>query len=841
MEKRSLLFGKIGVLFLASMMLFVFVFAFSSADNRFDSKTPDALNIRYEGRKIKITWAKVEGAESYKIYHGPTRLGAQNPIATVNVAGTKPEPGFGQRVVFGYTHTSPNAGKYENHYRIVPLDAQGRTIVSIGWESGRTDNAVSYEVQRTAESGGEYVTIGKTDGLRFTDKVNNFDRYENRYRIVPLNAAGEQITGNRGNRAYVTPGAVIPEFEQTISFEKKLFGENMLFYDAKFDDGKSIAREINRIHDDEMFSSPSGPANGQFSFRRYSLNLKPGKYTGFGDLKIGYYTSFAGLGALPTDTKLYGSITIPSPLNGGNATCTFWRSVENFELNPLSSSDDTTMFRWAVSQAAPARRLSVNIRAQFDWAGVRGMRTPWASGGFLSDSRFTAPLGSPNQQQWYTRNSHFGHSAFSGDNWNRVTHGVTGHPYTTNRETGGARTNIEKVPVVREKPFLYLDGGEYKVFVPALRHNSRGITWNDETGDPGKGTVLDLEKDFYVAKPGDSAAKINAQINAGKHIFFTPGWYGLEAPIRVARAGAILLGSGYATLFPEENNREGAILIDDVPGVTVASLMVDAHFNSEYLIRVGEWGAKKDHSANPTLLSDVFIRVGGFKTTPVNADVSVQINSNNVIGDHLWIWRADHGNGVGWNTNTADYGLIVSGNRVTMYGLFVEHYQKYQTLWLGEHGKTFFYQNELPYDPPVQSEWMSHGGTVNGYAAYKVGNSVNSHEAVGLGCYGVFNRQQQNVYVCLANAIEVPDKPNVTIMHVITTELGGRGGTTHIVNGTGEGVGRSADGSVITNIATARRMVSYNNGTGIARPASGDTNLVQRGTNPTDEEFDFPK
>ncbi len=734
-----------------------FTLASSSAGSRFDSETPDVLDIRYEGSKIKITWAKIEVAESYKIYHGPTRLSAQKLIATVKVAGTKPESGFGQRVVFGYTHQSPNSEKYENHYRIVPSDAQGKAIVS----------------------------------------------------------------------------------EQTISFEKKLFGENMLFYDAKFDDGKSIAKEINRIHS-EMFSSSSA----QFSSRRYSLNLKPGEYMDFDDLQIGYYTSFAGLGALPTDTKLYGSITIPAPLNGGTATCTVWRSVENFELNRLSSSDDTTMLRWAVSQAAPARRLSVNIRTQFDWAGVPGMRTPWASGGFLSDSRFTAPLGSPNQQQWYTRNSHFGYSEFFGDNWNRVTHGVTGHPYTSNWMTGGARTNIETVPVVREKPFLYLAGGVYKVFVPALRHNSRGITWNDETGDMGEGTILDLEKDFYVARPGDAAAKINSQINSGKHIFFTPGWYDLEVPIRVTRAGTILLGSGYATLFPAENNRDGAILIDDVPGVTVASLMLDAHFNSTYLIRVGDWGANKDHSANPTLLSDVFIRVGGYKTTPVNADVSVQINSNNVIGDHLWIWRADHGKGVSWNTNTGDYGLIVSGNDVTMYGLFVEHYQKYQTLWLGENGKTFFYQNELPYDPPTQSAWMSHGGIVNGYAAYKVANNVANHDAIGLGCYGVFNRQQQNppVYVYLANAVEVPNKPNVTMTHVVTTELGGRGGTTNIVNGTGESVGRSAvDDSVISKNAVTKRLVSYNNGTGIVRPASGDTNLVQRGIDPTDEIFDFPK
>ncbi len=733
-----------------------------SAGSRPDARIPDALDISQKGKAIKITWPKVEGAAGYAIYHGPTRLSAQQQIATVNTAAAKPEAGFGQQVVFGYSHPSPNAVAYENHYRIVPLDAQGKPMAP----------------------------------------------------------------------------------EQTISFEKKMFGEHMLFYDARYDDGQAIAAEINRIHDKEMFSSPTGPENGQFSSRRYSLYIKPGAYKDFGDLRIGYYTSFAGLGALPTDTRLYGSITIPSPLNGGNATCTFWRSVENFELNPLSASDDTTMFRWAVSQAAPARRLSVNIRTQFDWSGVEGMHTPWSSGGFLSDSRFTAPLGSPTQQQWYTRNSHFGHSAFSGDNWNRVTHGVTGHPYTSDWASGGARTNIETVPLVREKPFLFLKDGAYKVFVPTLRHHSTGITWDDATGDMGEGTVLDLVSAFYIAKPGDDAATLNAQINRGRHLFFTPGWYEMETPLHVTRAGTILLGTGYATLFPGETNREGAILIDDVPGVTVASLMIDAHYSSRYLLRVGAWDADNDHAANPTFLSDVFIRVGGYKTTPVHAGVSVQINSNNVVGDHLWIWRADHGSGVAWDKNTADYGLIVSGKDVTMYGLFVEHYQKYQTLWLGENGRTYFYQNELPYDPPTQSVWMSHDGTVNGYAAYKVGNHVNRHTAIGIGCYGVFNRQQQNppVYVFLTNAVEVPDKPGVTVQHIITTELGGRGGTTHIINGTGGSVGRSAvDHSVITRNAAARRIVSYQHGTGIARPESGETNLVQPGTTPTDETLDIPK
>ena len=79
------------------------------------------------------------------------------------------------------------------------------------------------------------------------------------------------------------------------------------------------------------------------------------------------------------------------------------------------------------------------------------------------------------------------------------------------------------------------------------------------------------------------------------------------------------------------------------------------------------------------------------------------INSANVIGDDLWLWRADHGSGVGWSTNTAANGLIVNGANVTMYGLVVEHYQQYQVTWNGNGGRTYFYQSEMPYDPPNQA------------------------------------------------------------------------------------------------------------------------------------------
>ena len=285
----------------------------------------------------------------------------------------------------------------------------------------------------------------------------------------------------------------------------------------------------------------------------------------------------------------------------------------------------------------------------------------------------------------------------------------------------------------------------------------------------GSGQSLDIDR-FYVAKAAvDTAATINAALRRGKNIFFTPGIYQLEKPIQVKNANTIILGTGLATLVP--NNDKAAMLIDDVPGVIVAGLMFDAYHSSTYLLQVGPKNSGRDHSANPTSLSDLFFRIGGFLNENVNVDTTLEVNSNNVIGDHFWVWRADHGNGVAWDKNTTRNGFVVNGNDVTVYGLFVEHFHQYQTLWNGENGRMYFYQSETPYDPQAQSQWMSHDGSVKGYSSYKVGNNVNNHLAVGLGIYDVLiNTNGASIF--LDNAMEVPNKENVVVKNVCILELG---------------------------------------------------------------------
>jgi hypothetical protein len=228
------------------------------------------------------------------------------------------------------------------------------------------------------------------------------------------------------------------------------------------------------------------------------------------------------------------------------------------------------------------------------------------------------------------------------------------------------------------------------------------------------------------------------------------------------------------------------MVISDVNGVKLSSILFDAGTTaSPSLLTVGPTTSSVDHSADPICLYDICCRVGGqFAGTTTNC---MTINANNVIGDDLWLWRADHGNGVGWTVNSSESGLVVNGNNVTIYGLFCEHHEKYQTLWNGNGGRVYFYQSEFPYDPQSQSAWSEAPG-VNGYASYKVADTVTSHQAYGLGIYAVFIN---SVNISCFNAIETPTSPQVNVHHMMDVYIAGNtsgGGTsqiTHIINGTG--------------------------------------------------------
>ena len=536
------------------------------------------------------------------------------------------------------------------------------------------------------------------------------------------------------------------------------FGPNVLVFNSTMP-AATIQAQIDAVYAVQQ--------HNEFGPQRNAFLFLPGEYKV--NVPIGFYTEVIGMGATPDAVHITGNVHADASLPHDNATCTFWRTAEGFAVTPTGGAADGTM-QWAVSQAAPFRRMHIV------GSMVLNQNHGWASGGWISDSLIDGNVGSGTQQQWISRNSEWG--SWTGANWNMVFVGIPKPP--EGEWPSPPYTKVAQTPIVREKPFLEVDArGEYSVRIPSLVANSSGITWHGGT-TPGKS--ISLEK-FYIAHPGtDTAATMNEQLAKGKHLLLTPGNYELTEPIRVPHPDTVVMGLGFATLRPI--NGTAALTTADADGIIVAGLLVDAGPKlSPILMQVGEEGSHVGHAKNPISLHDVFFRVGG--AGPGSAGVDLEINSNDTIVDHTWIWRADHGAGAGWTTNPSANGLVVNGNNVTAYGLFVEHHQQYQVLWNGNGGRTYFYQSEIPYDPPDQQSYTSgvdaKGGRINGWASYKVADSVTSHEAWGLGVYSVFRHPN----VVLTRAIEVPTVPGVRFHHMISVALDNLGEISNVINSTG--------------------------------------------------------
>jgi hypothetical protein len=561
------------------------------------------------------------------------------------------------------------------------------------------------------------------------------------------------------------------------------FGPNVF----TFDPSMSMATIQSQLSN--VFSQQQ---NNQFGSSRYAFFFKPGQYSNL-DVDLGYYTQVIGLGQMPDDVTITGDVHSDGVLANNNATVNFWRGCENFAVVPTNAGSSqleaANTMTFAVSQDTWLRRMhiigSLNLANTANGA--------YSSGGFLADSEIDSTVSSITQQQWLSRNDIW--QTWSGQVWNMVFVGVSNPPSGT--WPGSKYTVITNTPLIREKPYLSLDSNSnFVVVVPNLRTNSIGTTWS---AGPTAGVSLPLSR-FYLAQPAlDNSATINGALNAGLNLILTPGIYFLTNTIFVTNADTIILGLGYPTLVPTNGNP--AMVVSDVDGVKIAGIIFDAGTTaSPSLLQVGTVTNGVDHSGDPICLYDLCSRVGGeFVGATTNC---VTINARDVIVDNIWLWRADHGAGSSpaWTGNPSNSGLVVNGDYVTIYGLLCEHHEQFQTLWNGNWGRVYFYQSELPYDPPSQAVW-SHNG-INGYASYKVANTVTSHQAYGLGIYAVFINSTN---ISCFNAIETPtNSQQVNIHDMITVYIAGNtsgsgaSSVNHIINGTGASVSGPGYGGTAT-------------------------------------------
>jgi hypothetical protein len=591
----------------------------------------------------------------------------------------------------------------------------------------------------------------------------------------------------------LTPDAMLEATAKPVSWNGD-FGPNVTIFDPSMAVSE-IQAELDATHAQQV--------NDEMGSARYAYLFKPGVYGSDIEplqIKVGYYTEISGLGASPSDVVINGKVEVYNRClgDGGTSNCialnNFWRTLSNLTIQINAAGQDgcrASANFWAVSQAVSVRRVEVKggTLSLMDYCTAGPQ---FASGGFMADSKAGVVING-SQQQWLTRNSQIG--SWTNGVWNQVFAGVEGAPDDAGFPSP-PYTTLETTPVSREKPYLFIDAnGSYQVRVPSVQFNSRGLSW-DVGLTPGRTLPLSA---FFVARPSDSPQVINNALARGRHLLLTPGLYDIDKTIQVKRADTVVLGLGHATL----TSVGGAIpmTVSDVPGVIIAGVTIDAgEVEAPVLLQIGKKNGnrspKKNDPSNPTTLSDVYFRVGGPHIGKTK--IALEVNRDNVLIDHTWVWRADHGvegftEGINgdtdrWNTNTARNGAIINGDNVTATGLFVEHFQQYNTIWNGENGTVILYQNELPYDPPTQEDW-SNGGVL-GWAGYKVADDVKTHRLYGGGVY-VFN--QNNPSIRTENGFEVPVTPGVQLTHIMTVNLSA-GTIEHVVNGVGGQVDNSNTG-----------------------------------------------
>ncbi len=516
-------------------------------------------------------------------------------------------------------------------------------------------------------------------------------------------------------------------------------------------------------------------ASTGFDEKRTAVYFMPGTYGTAAsgqsiNSTVGFAMAVQGLGASPDDVTINGNLRVGA--KGQNALATFWRSLANVKIHPIESDEDAGTMRWSTSQASPVRR--VHIEGNLDLTGGQSF------GSFIANSVVSGEVRAgflwtedaakkeQGQAQYYMRDSEIG--SWQGRGADTVLSGVKGAPQTA--FAPGDKTSLPTTPVSREVPFLYSDGKNYRVFVPNARVDATGVAWGTTDKD---GVSLRMST-FFIAKPTDTASVINGALAQGKNLILTPGVYKVDQPIHITRANTVVMGMGFATITPTKGT--AAVQVDDVPGVVLASFMVDANTaKSEVLMQIGPANAHQGNASNPTTLNDVFIRVGG--SYRGLAGTSLEINQNHVLVDHTWLWRGDHGNSgtTGWTVSTSDQGMVVNGDNVTVLGLYVEHHQKSQVVWNGNGGRTIFMECEAPYDPPSQAQWMN--GTENGYPCYAVGNGVVDHHAVGLISWTLF---QSGGTIYAHSSIKAPTSPNAKFVNIAAGTIAMSGGFEHVIN-----------------------------------------------------------
>ncbi|KAH8056464.1 hypothetical protein JL722_7298 [Aureococcus anophagefferens] len=437
--------------------------------------------------------------------------------------------------------------------------------------------------------------------------------------------------------------------------------------------GPDDAAEANAVMT-RLSTTLNDRAAGHFSDERRAFLFKPGAYEM--DVAVGYYVSVHGLGASPGDVVVAGPRGIyvdamDKRAGGAGSLDTFWRSMENLER--------VGDLRWAVSQAAPLRRVRVGGDLVLHDGGA------YASGGFLANAAVGGRVDFGSQQQWASRNVAVGRGA-TGGAWSLVYVGCEGVGASSAPGVEPRASVVPTTPLVAEKPFVVVDGETYALRVPEMKRGAAGYAFDEPSRD------VPFERVFVADASKHGAEALQRALDAGLDVVLAPGVYELDAGLVVGRADAVWDGDG---------------------GVL-----------SDVFARVGGPGSRAARA-------DTMVRVAGAGVVLDNvwlwrADHAALAPGEAPRPGEVYHLVAD-------GECYSETGLVVDGDDVVAYGLAVEHTLGDQMIWRGERGRVFFYQSELPYD-------VDQAFADAGHVGYRV--TAAAHESVGAGIYSFFRDSQ---------------------------------------------------------------------------------------------------
>ena len=558
---------------------------------------------------------------------------------------------------------------------------------------------------------------------------------------------------------------------------------------------------------------------GHFTEDRVAVLFRPGTYHDI-NFPVGYWTQVLGLGATPDDVSFTGNLGVYAlPANTDNhevgSLDTFWRSAENFVSNttfiqhpdnpavyavpvgsspadlraqtkfyPIGEKDREQGMLWAVSQAAPLRRIKVkNLHL--------ALGDNWASGGFAGNIDVEGFLNFGGQQQYIIRNGKIGGHNEAGA-WSSVFVGSDHNGWAQGGPT--VISNEEKTDLQIEKPFIFVEDDVVFLGIPKVRRKTSGFDHSKLSDD--EKVAIDNIKHVRVFGPSDtSCGNIQRAADRGLHIILTPGIYHFDKTLEISTDNQVILGIGLPTIVAP--GADPCIHVSSSSsGVRISGLTLEAtvlpkwDYSGSSLLDWGEHHSNKGNTPdNPGAIHDLFSFVGGRNVDrEVKVETMVRIYSNNVVGDNIWLWRADHTQlADGEKANKpelseyhlttfgecmCDTGVLVHGTNVTFYGLAVEHTYKDMVKWHGANGKVNFYQSELPYDVSAAQ--------YKDVVGYRVHKSARGHHAKGAGVYSYF-RDHKDVEVLSA----IMDHSNSKFENSFTVMLNGHYGIKSVINGKG--------------------------------------------------------